>query len=88
MSQNTQGLHYQQADESYGMSLDRIAELIMDDRSRPAVVQKDLDKVFELIERNKLNEAKTLIGKMKADMQSDPELMRAEMLLRREAMKK
>ena len=73
--------------ETYGMSLDRIVTLVMDDESRPMLVSNQLDKIFELIERKKLTEASQLIKNLKKDMPTDPELMRAEMFLRREKMK-
>lgn len=87
LSQTATGLNVQKADETYGMSLDRVAELIMDDESRPTLVQHDLNKLFELIERRKLPEAKVLIDSLKADMKTDPDIMRAEMLVRREEMR-
>ena len=78
---------YEQPDETYGMSLDRVVELVMNDESRPDTVLKDLDKIFELIERNKIQDAKKLITTLKDDMPTDPELLRAEMLLRRVELK-
>ncbi|MFT4929674.1 MAG: putative ATP-binding protein involved in virulence, partial [Phenylobacterium sp.] len=87
LSQSQAGLAVQKADETYGMSLDRVAELIMDDESRPSMVRNDLNKIFELIERNKLTEAKALICALKEDMKTDPDIMRAEMLVRREEMR-
>jgi predicted ATP-binding protein involved in virulence len=71
-------------DESYGMSIERIVELIMDDESRPTKVRQKLELLFEHIERNKLEDAKKIIAELKRDMPSDPDLMRAEVLLRRE----
>jgi predicted ATP-binding protein involved in virulence len=82
------GLSYSKVDETYGMSLDRVVELVMDDESRPDLVRKDIDKLFELIERKKFTKAKELLTSLKEGMETDPELMRAEMLIRREEMKK
>jgi len=79
---------HEKPEECYGMSVDRVAELVMDDVSRPEMVRKDLDKLFELIERKKLKLAKELIADLKKDMGTDPELMRAEMLIRRLEMNK
>jgi len=87
LEQAEEGLNYRKAEETYGMSLDRIVELVMDDESRPVSVRDDLDKLFEFIERRKLVEAKQLLSKLKKDMQTDPELMRAETLIRREEMR-
>ncbi len=86
LDQSKAGLNYQKADETYGMSLDRVVELVMDDESRPDSVQKELDLLFELIERNRMDQAKKLMLSLKKDMQTDPELMRAEMLIRQQEM--
>ena len=88
LGQGDDGLNYQRVDETYGMSLDRVVELVMDDESRPEQIRKDLDKLFELIERKSLDKAKDLVASLKKDMKTDPEIMRAEMLIRREEMKR
>ena len=88
LEQDKEGLTYRNADETYGMSLDRVVELVMGDESRPKIVSNNLDKLFELIERNKLNEAKKLIKELIEDMRTDPEIMRAEMLIRKKEMNK
>ncbi len=88
LEQTEEGLNYRKTGETYGMSLDRVVELVMDDESRPNSVRDDLDKLFELVERKKLTEAKELVSSLKKDMQTDPELMRAEMLIRREEIKR
>ncbi len=88
LEQGEDGLNYTRADETYGMSLDRVVELVMDDESRPDQARKDLDKLFELIERKKLDEAKKLVSSLKKDMKTDPDIIRAETLIRREELKK
>ncbi len=79
---------HEKPEECYGMSVDRVVELVMDDVSRPEIVRNDLDNLFELIERKKIKLAKELIADLKKDMGTDPELMRAEMLIRRLEMNK
>ena len=79
---------HEKPEECYGMSVDRVVELVMDDVSRPQIVRNDLDNLFELIERKKIKLAKELIADLKKDMGTDPELMRAEMLIRRLEMNK
>lgn len=86
LEQTEEGLTYRKVDETYGMSLNRIVELVMDDESRPAVVHDELNRIFELIERGKIAEAKKLISSLREDMQTDPDLMRFETLIRREEM--
>ncbi len=84
LEQSDKGLSYRKPDETYGMSLDRIVELIMNDECRPESVKESLDTLFELIERGKIEEAKKLVRELKQDLKTDPEIMRAEMLIRQE----
>jgi len=84
LEQNDDGFGCRKVDESYGMSIERVVRLIMDEDSRPQEVLDDLDQLFELIERKKIDEAKELIFSMKKYMRRDPEIMRAEMLIRQE----
>jgi predicted ATP-binding protein involved in virulence len=88
LEQNEEGLLYRKADETYGMSIDRVVELVMEDESRPESVTNDLENLFELIERKKLVQAKELVRALKKDMKTDPEIMRAEMLIRQQEMRK
>lgn len=74
--------------ETYGMSIERVVENIMDDEARPIIVQKDIDKIFEFIEFRELKKAKELVAILKLDMPNDPEILRAEMLIRKEELKK
>jgi len=86
LKQTMEGLSYKKVNETYGMSLDRVVKLLMDDESRPESVEYKIEKLFELIERKKLEEAKELISILKVDMPTDPDILRAEMFIRREAM--
>ncbi len=88
LEQSEEGLSYRKASETYGMSLDRIVELVMEDESRPESVSSDLENLFELVERNKFEEAKELIIALKKNMKTDPEILRAEMLIRQQEMSK
>jgi len=81
-------LCYSKPEESYGMTIDRVVELIMDEDIRPSNVKKQIDKLFELIERNKLSEAKEMESKLKKYLKTDPEIMRAEMLIRKKELEK
>jgi len=74
-------LSYIQPKESYGMSVDRVVELIMNDQTRPANISNDFEELFELIERKRLKEAELLINKLKKDLPTDPDILMAEMLI-------
>ncbi len=69
------------------MSVERVVELIMDDSARPEKIQKDLDKLFELIERKRIKDAIELITVLKNDLKTDPDILRAEMLIRKAELK-
>ncbi len=71
-----------QPDESYGMTMDRVLELVMDETARPSKeVQKHIEDLFEHISRKKFDKAVDLIKTLKKDIPTDPDLIRAEMLL-------
>ncbi len=81
-------LSYSNPEESYGMTIDRIVELIMNEDIRPDDVKNDIDKLFELIERNKILDAKELLKNLKTYLKTDHEIMRAEMLIRKKEIEK
>ncbi|WP_165366168.1 AAA family ATPase [Brumimicrobium glaciale] len=81
--QKNNSLSFKKINETYGMSIDRVVENIMDDEARPVEVQKKIDHIFELIEFNNLLKAKEMILELKIEMPHDPELLRAEMLIRK-----
>lgn len=55
----------------------------MDDEACPDAVRKDFEQLFEQIARKEIDAAKSIVEKLKKDMPYDPDLMRAEMLIRR-----
>lgn len=81
-------LSYEHPQESYGMSIDRVVELIMDEDIRPDKVIEQIEKLFNHIERNKINEAKTILSELKKYLKNDPEILRAEMLIRQKELLK
>lgn len=80
-------LKYRKIKESLGMSVERVIELIMDDSARPEKFQKDLDILFELIERKRIKDATQLLTELKKDLKTDPEILRAELLIRKAELK-
>ena len=85
--QKNNRLLFKKIKETYGMSIERVVENIMDDEARPIIVQKDIDQIFEFIESRELKKAKELVLILKLDMPNDPEILRAEMLIRKEELK-
>ncbi len=74
---------YKKPEESFGMSVDRVVELIMDQDARPSETKKNLNNLFELIERNKIDDAKKVLKELKKYLKSDSDILRAEMLIRK-----
>jgi predicted ATP-binding protein involved in virulence len=87
--QKNNKLVFRKIKQTYGMSIERVVENIMDDEARPFNVQKDIDKIFEFIEFGELMKARELLAELKRDMSydPDPEILRAEMLIRKEELK-
>ena len=74
----------QHPSESYGKTAERILEDLMGlETTRPTVVKTDLQSIYELIARDQLDEARQKVAHLKARISSDPELVKAEGLIRR-----
>ncbi|CAK8713656.1 hypothetical protein KKHLCK_02710 [Candidatus Electrothrix laxa] len=74
-------------DESYGMTMDRVLELVMDETARPnKEMQERIEKLFEHISRKEFDKASDLIKVLKQDIPTDPDLIRAEMLLHKKGL--
>jgi len=69
--------------ESYGMNTDRILEDLLDVDARPSKEKKELHKIFQLIQDNKIEEAKTEIIMLRNLIGEDPELVKANVLIKR-----
>ena len=74
-------------DESFGMTSNEILEDIMNVPSRNSDEERKLLKLFELIERRRLTEAKALIEEIRQYRQSEPKLLAADARIRRLEMK-
>ncbi|MCP4697359.1 MAG: AAA family ATPase [Gammaproteobacteria bacterium] len=78
---------YEKPDESYGMTMDRLLELVMEDVSRPAEsIREQLEILFEHISRKEFDKTSDIVKSLKKDIPTDPDLIRAEMLLHRKGM--
>lgn len=74
-------------EESYGMTTNEILEDIMEVPSRNAEEERKLLRLFELIERRRLPEAKALIEEIRQYRRSEPKLIAADARIRRLEMK-
>jgi predicted ATP-binding protein involved in virulence len=74
----------EQPSESYGKNVDRILEDLMElNTTRPDQVDSDLHNIYEMIDNNQLGDAKGAIANMKQTIGNDPELVKAEVLIKR-----
>ncbi|MDO4573982.1 MAG: AAA family ATPase [Planctomycetia bacterium] len=79
LEENDEGvIELKRPEESFGMTTDQILEDVMQVPSRDADEEKKLLKVFELIERRKLSEAKALIEEIRQYRRSEPKLLAAD----------
>lgn len=81
------GIICEQPDESYGMTMDRLLELVMDEESRPnRKVRENIESLFEHVSRKEFDKAFDLIKILKEDIPTDPDLIRAEILLHKKGL--
>lgn len=74
----------QRPSESYGKNVDRILEDLMGlDTTRPIQVSTDLHRIYAMIDSNSLDEAKQHIATIRQEIGDDPDLAKAEVLIRR-----
>lgn len=74
----------QKPNESYGKNVDRILEDLMGlETTRPSIIQEGLTEIFTLINNNNFSTARVKIGKLKLEIGEDPDLVRAEVLIKR-----
>ena len=84
LKQTDEGIIAENPKESYGKNVDRVLEDLMGlPTTRPDQVAEDLHKVFLAIQTGKLNKAKKRIETLKKKIGDDPELVKAEVLIRR-----
>lgn len=70
--------------ESYGKNVDRVLEDLMGlETTRPDQVYADLQEVFQAIESGNLDDARNRISALQKMIGSDPELVKAGVLIRR-----
>ncbi|NLL84100.1 MAG: AAA family ATPase [Lentisphaerae bacterium] len=85
LEMNREGvLRCRKAAESYGKSVERIlVDLMGLSTTRPDTIQKSINKMFRLIDRGALEDAKLEISRLREEIGSDPELVKADVLIKR-----
>ena len=70
--------------ESYGKNTDRILEDLMGlETTRPDKVSLELHRLYEEINQGQLIDARQKIADLKTEIGEDPELVKAEVLIKR-----
>lgn len=77
------GLELMQPEESYGKDTNRILEDLMSVPDRPPQIKERIVAIFRLIDDGDLNEAQNRVYQLEEVIGSDPELVRAESLIRK-----
>ena len=83
LKRTRKGVDAARPDSSYGQKVDRILEDAMDVPARPDDTLEKISRLFLAIEERKLEEARQLLDRLKREIGSDPELVRADFLIRR-----
>ncbi|MBT9546707.1 MAG: AAA family ATPase [Candidatus Sericytochromatia bacterium] len=84
LTQTEAGILAEHPRESYGKNVDRILEDLMGlETTRPDKVQTQLDNLYQAIADLELEKARSQMLVLQAQMGSDPELVKAEVLIKR-----
>lgn len=83
LEQTGRGIEARRPSQAYGQAVDRVLEDIMDVPARPVEIGRKLDKLFLAIERGNLQKAKGILRKLKDKIGADPDLVKADLLIRR-----
>ena len=77
------GVEAARPDSSYGQKVDRILEDAMDVPARPDDTRKKVSRLFLAIEESNLSKARWILDGLKREIGADPDLVRADFLIRR-----
>ena len=84
LKQTDEGMKAEKPNESYGKNVDRILEDLMGlTTTRPEQVDDRLHNIFLTIKDGELNNARQQIETLKQEIGEDPELVKAEVLIKR-----
>lgn len=84
LKQTAAGTVAEKPNESYGKNVDRILEDLMGlETTRPDLVEADLHTVFQSIDEGALDRARGQIAALRKTIGDDPDLVKADVLIRR-----
>ena len=70
-------------EDSFGLDTNRILEDLMGVPERPPEIKRRFEALFALIDDNKFEPARKVIAELKEAIHADPELVKAETIIRR-----
>lgn len=83
LQQTEEGTIAARPNESFGKNSDRILEDLMGVSARPEWAEKELESLFAAIEMGQLAKARRMAKKLRDSLKSDPELLKADLLIKR-----
>ena len=83
LERNKAGVIARRPQDSYGQEAGRILEDLMDVSARPIEVEREFVELFLAIETGEIEKAKHLLGQMQAKIGNDPDLVKANVLIKR-----
>ena len=84
LKETKEGIKANRPSESYGKNIDRILEDLMElETTRPTQVSEDIHRIYEMIDQNQFKQAQDEINRMKEKIGNDPDLLKAEVLIKR-----
>jgi len=85
LNQTGRGITAERPNEAYGKNVDRILEDLMGlETTRPDRVNGSLHQLYTAIEQGQLSDARQAISVLKSEIGNDPELVKAEILIKRQ----
>ena len=70
-------------ENAYGLDANRILEDLMEAPERPDEIKERLERLFATIDKGELQESRSILRNLKSEIGADPELSKAETLIRR-----
>ena len=83
LARTGKGVEAARPESSYGQKVDRILEDVMDVPARPDDTREKFSQLFLAIEESKLKKARRILDELKREIGADPDLVRADLLIRR-----
>jgi len=83
LRQTDEGIVHTRLAEAYGQSYERLLEDVFGVAARPDEIQQEMDELFDLIQRNGIQQARQKLDELRRRIGTDPDLVRAGFLLHR-----